>query len=188
MRTLLTLSLVGLCMLGSSLSARAEDEKAAGAEISLADGKLTLTAPADWKKQEPSVRIIEYEFSIPAAEGDENDGRLTIMGAGGSVEANIDRWIGQFSQPDNKSTKDRTKQEKITVDGQTVHLVDISGTYKDQRGPFAPATIYKDYRMLAAIIATDKSGQYFVKFTGPAKTVAANEKAFRELIESLEVK
>lgn len=160
----------------------------AGEKISLADGKLTLTAPDGWKKVQPSVRIIEYEFVVPAAEGDENDGRVTIMGAGGSVEANIDRWIGQFSQPDGKATRDRTKQETTTVDGQKVYLVDITGVYKDQRGPFAPATLHEDYRMLGAIITTEKSGQYFIKFYGPKKTVAENEKAFRSLVGSLDVK
>jgi hypothetical protein len=164
------------------------DDKPAGEKIALADGKLELTAPAAWERKEPSVRIIEHEFAVPAVEGDEEAGRLTIMGAGGSVEANIQRWIGQFEQPDGAATKDRTKTEKLTIDGQTVHMVDITGTYKDQRGPFAPAVVREDYRMLAAIIATEKSGQYFVKLYGPKKTIAANEKAFRAFVETLEVK
>ncbi|MBW3597616.1 MAG: hypothetical protein KY475_10110 [Planctomycetes bacterium] len=172
---------MGLASLSSA------DDKPSGEKIALADGKLTLVPPAAWERKEPSVRIIEHEFAIPAAEGDDNPGRLTIMGAGGSVEANIDRWIGQFEQPDGASSKDRTKVDKLTVDGQTVHLVDITGTYKDQRGPFAPAVMREDYRMLAAIIATEQSGRYFVKLYGPKKTIAANEKAFRAMVESLDV-
>jgi hypothetical protein len=179
---------VALAHLGWNFPASAQEEKAAGQQVTLADGKLTLTAPADWKKQQPSVRIIEAEFAIPAVPGDKNDGRLTIMAAGGGVEANIDRWIGQFSQPDGKSTKDQTKTDKITVAGQDVHLVDISGTYKDQRGPFAPAQTYENYRMLAAIISTKDAGRYFLKLYGPKETIAANEKAFRRLVESLDVK
>jgi hypothetical protein len=168
--------------------APAQEEKQAGQQVTLADGKISLAAPADWKKQQPSVRIIEAEFAIPAVDGDKNDGRLTIMAAGGSVEANIDRWVGQFSQPDGKSTKDQTKTEKITVDGQEVHLVDISGTYKDQRGPFAPAQTYENYRMVAAIVSTKDAGRYFLKLYGPQKTIAANEEAFRKMVESLDVK
>jgi hypothetical protein len=41
--------------------------------------------------------------------------------------------------------------------------------------------------MLGAIIVTDKVGQYFVKLYGPRKTIAANEKAFLDMIEGLEV-
>jgi len=187
MRHIFLFTLAATLTCGLNLPVGAED-KAAGEKVTLADGKLSLTAPAAWERKEPSVRIIEHEFAVPAADGDKEAGRLTIMGAGGSIEANIERWIGQFEQPDGAATKERTKREKLTVDGQTVHMVDITGTYKDQRGPFAPAVIRDDYRMLAAIIPTEKSGQYFVKLYGPKKTIAANEKAFRAFVESLEVK
>jgi hypothetical protein len=182
------LIVLALVSLGRGAPALSQEAKKSGQQVTLAEGKLTLTAPANWKKQQPSVRIIEAEFAIPAADGDKNDGRLTIMAAGGTVEANIERWVGQFSQPDGKNTKDITKSEKTTVDGQEVNLVDISGPYKDQRGPFAPAQTYEDYRMLAAIVSTKDSGRYFIKLYGPRKTIGANEDAFRKMVESLDVK
>ncbi len=61
--------------------------------------------------QGAQTRIVEHEFAIPAAEGDKADGRFTIMAAGGSVDANIDRWYAQFSQPDGGSTKEGEGQE-----------------------------------------------------------------------------
>lgn len=173
---------------GFSLSVQAADEASDGAKVSVGEGKLTFIAPAAWKKREPAFRIIEAEFAVPAQEGDATDGRLTITAATGGVEANVDRWIGQFSQPDGKNTRDLAKTEKLAVGKQTVHLVDLSGTYKDQRGPMTPAVNRENYRMLAAIIPTEKAGQYFVKLYGPQKTIGANEAAFRKFIESLEVK
>ncbi len=116
---------------------------------------------------------------------------MTISGAGGSVDANVDRWIGQFVQPDGSSTKKAAKIEDKKVAGQEVHLVDISGTYKDQPGgPFAggPVVERKGYRMFAAIIVTKDSGNYFIKFYGPERTVADNRTAFDKMIDSLEVK
>jgi hypothetical protein len=166
----------------------ADEDKKEPQTITLAEGKISLAVSGAWTKKEPSVRIIEAEFAVPAAEGDAADGRLTIMAAGGSIEQNIERWIGQFTQPGGKNTKDAVKQEQTKVDGQAVHLVDISGTFKDQRGPFAPASVYEDHRMLAAIVSTENSGRYFIKLTGPQKTIAANEEAFRKMIESLDVK
>jgi hypothetical protein len=171
-----------------ALPAAADDAKKEDEKITLAEGKLTLSVPGAWEKKEPSVRIIEAEYAVPAAEGDKNPGRLTIMAAGGSVEQNIERWIGQFSQPGGKNTKDLAKTEEAKVDGQTVHLVDISGTFKDQRGPFAPATVYEDYRMLGAIISTENAGRYFVKLYGPKNTIAGSEEAFKKMIGSLDVK
>jgi hypothetical protein len=166
----------------------ADKEEAKTQPVSLADGKLTMTAPADWAVKKPTVNFIEAEFATPAAEGDEIDGRLTIMQAGGGVEANIDRWLGQFTQPDGKSTKERAIIAKQEIAGQEVHTVDISGTFSDRRGPLAPAIERKDYRMLGAIVVTEDLGQYFVKYSGPRKTVAENEAAFGEMLKSIKVK
>ncbi len=153
-------------------------------ELSLSEGKITLTPPEGWKKKTPSVRIIDFEYEVPAAEGDEHPGRMTIMGAGGGVEANVARWVGQFELEGDA----KPKIEEGKIAGQKVHKVDISGTYKDQPGPFAPAVKRENYRMLAAIIATEKDGQYFVKFYGPATTVEKNQEAFNKMIDSLQVK
>jgi hypothetical protein len=158
--------------------------------IAVSGGKLTLTAPEKWERQKPSSNIVEHEFSVPASEGDGNPGRVTVMGAGGTVQANVDRWIGQFTQPDGSKTKDRAKEKTVKVGGRDVHIVDISGTYRDQRGPFsqAPAVEREKYRMLAAIIADKQLGNYFIKFYGPQKTVANNEKTFMSMIDSLKAK
>ncbi len=179
-----------LALACSGLSSASADETDGDRTVKFGDGKLQLVAPADWERKEPANRIVEVELAAPAAEGDEQAARITIMGAGGSIEANIDRWITQFTQPDGSSTRDQTKIEKIKVADTEVHLVDIKGTYKDQAGgPFArqPATMRDGYRMLAAIIVTDY-GRYYVKMYGPAKTIAENEKPFRAFIESLAIK
>lgn len=157
--------------------------------FAVADGGLKLVAPPSWTKNKPSNNIVEHEFAVPKVTGDAADGRVTVMGAQGGVEANVQRWLGQFSQPDGSPSKDRLRREQKQIAGQEVHLVDISGTYSDQRGPFAggQAVQREHYRMLGAIVVTKRLGSYFVKFSGPEKTVAANERAFRELIESLTV-
>ena len=112
---------------------------------------------------------------------------MTVMGAGGAIEDNIARWVGQFAKPDDKDIKKETKE----IQGQKVYFVDISGTYKDSvGGPFAGGKVIErpDYRMLAAIIATEKDGNYFVKLYGPKKTIAANEEAFNKMIEGMKAK
>ena len=156
--------------------------------VSLADGKIMMRAPTRWVKKKPRVRIVEYEFALPKSEGDKRDGRLTMMGAGGSVQANIDRWISQFSQPDVKKTENGEVTKKMKISGQSVYYIDISGTYLERRGPFAPATSRKDYRMLGAIIKTENYGQYFCKCYGPAKTIEAHEDAFLQMLKTLKVK
>lgn len=168
-----------------SLVARGQENAAV---IGLAGGELKLKASASWTRKRPQTAIVEHEFAAGPAKGDTAEGRLTVMAAGGGVEANIDRWIGQFTQPDGGSTRDRAKIKKLKVAGEDVHLVDISGTFKDQRGPVAPAVERPKYRMLGAIIATKSLGNYFIKFYGPERTIAENEPAFVAMIEGLEHK
>lgn len=172
----------------SSAAEEAAPAKNEDAKIALADGQFWVRAPQNWVRKRPAVNIIEHEFAVPASEGDAADGRLTVMNAGGSIDDNVNRWFGQFTQPDGGSTADRAKVKKIQVNGEDVHLIDISGTFKDQRGPFAPAVEREKYRMLGAIVATKKFGNYFFKFYGPQRTVTENEEAFVKMIEGLQRK
>lgn len=167
-------------------------DKSEGKKFEIAEGKFSLTAPGKWEAKQPRTRIVETEFEVPAAEGDEAPGRVTVMGAGGSIEDNIDRWRAQFSPPEGAEEKDAAKVEKKKVAGQQVHLVDISGNYLD-KAPFqAQGVLRKNYRMLAAIVETTqggkRTGNYFIKFIGPAKTVAENAEGFAKMIESLSAK
>ena len=187
-------ALLGLCCSAFAEDKKADEKKEAKKEptpFTVGEGAVAFKAPAAWTKEKPKSNIIEAEFAAPPAKGDEIAGRLTVMGAGGDVKQNIDRWFGQFLQPDGSNTKDKAKVEKKTISGSTVHLVDVSGTYKDSPGgPFAGGkTVNREnFRMLAAIIETKGGGNYFVKFYGPKATITENEKAFQELLQSLKVK
>ena len=187
---------LGVSLLGGGLVERtaiAQPAVAAGESLfAIADGAVSLEAPAAWKRVQPKSGIIETEFAIPS-EGDGPDGgplppgRMTVMGAGGSVEANIERWYGQFAQPDGGNTRDKASTKKLKVAGRDVTLVDIAGTYKDSPGgPFAGgATIERPgYRMLAAIVE-GPDGNYFLKFYGPAATVEKHADGFRKMIEGM---
>lgn len=164
-------------------------------KMAISEGRFEMTVPENWQRKQPRVNIIEYEFEIPAAKGDDRPARITVMGAGGTVEDNVRRWYGQFRQPDDSDTEKAAKVEEKDVAGQRVTLVDISGTYLDKPGgPFAGGQTIerKDHRMLAAIIQTHhdgkKSGNYFIKLIGPKQTVADSKKGFNQMIESLKEK
>jgi len=177
----------GLLLLYCGLAAGpvAADE-ASGNTLSLADGKLTLTAPAGWIKKEPKFRgIALYEFAVPKAEGDAEDGRVTLGAAGGDLAANQQRWLGQFVQPDGSATADRAQRQVQDVGGAKVHLLDVSGTYVAP--PFSGGGKFPNYRMLAAVIVTPKQGSWYVRFYGPEKSVAAQKAEFDKLIAGLKL-
>ncbi len=151
------------------------------------DGNIEFTATGSWKKVVPRSTMLEAEFEIPKSEGDEKDGRLTMMAAGGSVQANIDRWIGQFKNADG-TPLEGIESKTMTVAGNTVHMVDLTGTFAESMGgPVAPKTDRDNYRMLGSIIETGDDFNYFVKFYGPAKTIGDNAKAFEALIKSMKI-
>ena len=140
------------------------------------------TMPQSWKAEaERPMRLATYTVS-PAGEcGVYYFG----PGKGGSVDANLDRWIGQFLQADGKPSKAAGKIAKRTVQGLAVTTVDVSGAYTGMGGPTAQAgPAMPDYRLLGAIVEGPE-GSIFFKFVGPAKTIAANQAAFDKMIESL---
>jgi len=177
----LAVGLLVACPWGGAVRG-AEEEAAEDRTIELP--AFTLTAPETWTREKPRSRIVEHEFSATASEGDERGGRITMMHSGGSLEDNVARWRGQFTEIDAASPDE---PEERTIAGQKVVVVDITGTFKDSPGPFAPGVDREGYRMLGAILMLE-DGTFFVKFTGPQKTVTENEEAFGALLETLRPK
>lgn len=141
-------------------------------------GDITLKTPAKWKSSKPTSRLRLAQFSIPAVEGDKEAGELAIFsfGAGGGVKANVDRWIGQF-EAEGRTSKTTIGKSKT---GEYA-FVEIGGTYKKPVGPpiRGKTEAMPNARMLGVILAVAGKGNYFLKMTGPTKTVSAAAEAFR---------
>ncbi len=156
---------------------RAADDK--GTVVDL-DG-LKSAAPPSWKEEAPTNRMRLAQFKLPRAKGDEHDAELVIFkNAGGSVQANIDRWKGQFSAPEGKSIDDVAKVREIKIGGRDATLLDIHGTYNYKQRPFDPSDKGEkrpDYRMFAVQFEGPQN-LYHVRLVGPAKTVEQYQKGF----------
>jgi len=127
-------------------------------------------------------------YTVPPAPGDQEGGECGVYyfgnGQGGSVQANMDRWIGQFQQSGGKASKATVKNGTV-AGGLKLTTVDVSGAYTGMGGPRAPQGPPKPgYRLLGAIVEGPQ-GSIFFKFTGPAKTVAQNQSAFLKLLASI---
>ena len=148
-------------------------------------GPIKAKVPVEWTEQSPSSSMRKAQYALPKVAGDGEDGELAVfyfgLGQGGSVEANIERWIGQISQPDGSSSKDKAKTNKKEIGGMPVTLVDVSGTYS--AGMMSNAPPRQGYRMLAAVAETPE-GPWFFKLTGPEKTIAKWSSSFDQFIGS----
>lgn len=123
-------------------------------------------------------------YAVPAAPGDREGGECIVSyfgaGQGGPVDANVKRWIGQFEGGEKNA-----KTVKRNIHGVSVTTLDVAGSYSGMGGPMAPSkTVKPDYRLLGSIVEAPQ-GTVFFKFTGPAKTVAANKTMFEAMLNSL---
>ncbi|MFN7946191.1 MAG: hypothetical protein U0Z53_12625 [Blastocatellia bacterium] len=149
-------------------------------------GGVKWTVPARWQTgPEKSMRVATY--LIPAAAGDSEGGECGVFffgpGQGGGVQANIDRWIGQFKQPGGGLSASAAKQKQETINGLKVTTVEVGGSYTG--GPMNAGTGDKSgYRLLGAIVEGPQSAVFF-KLVGPAKTVNAAQGDFQALLRSL---
>jgi hypothetical protein len=150
-------------------------------------GGMTWTAPAEWKVEgERPMRVVTYR--VPAAKGDAESAELAVFyfgaGKGGSVDANVQRWVNQFQRPDGSSVEKDAKRKQETISGLPVMMVDVKGTYSGGGPMMGPATPKPGYRLLGAIVEGPE-GAIFFKLTGPEKTVTGAEKPFRKMIEGM---
>lgn len=127
-------------------------------------------------------------YTVPHSAPDTEDGECAVFyfgpGQGGGVEDNLKRWIGQFQQPGGGPSDKVARTARQTNGGFPVTTVDLAGTYMSG-GPMSAAKAPKTgYRLLGAIVEAPQ-GAVFFKLTGPAKTVAASQAAFQELLKSV---
>ena len=178
---IVVLAVLGLAV--SSLVAADKPEKKAAKKAAAKPVKLrdiTLTVPTTWEQQKPSSRLRAGQFKLPAVKGDKDSAELAIFffgGTGGGADANIRRWIGQFQAEGRKMKVLRGE----STQGPYL-LLDLTGTYNKPIGPPIQRRTkpMKGARMLAVILAVKGKGNYFLKLTGPMKTVTASATTLRQ--------
>ena len=199
-RTIISLCVIAVICYGCSKnsgsvgtnSTAAQSSTSSAKSSQTAAGALRYKAPEGWTAEKPTSDMRVAQYKLPKAAGDSEDALLVVyyfgQGQGGSAQANIDRWINQIQQPDGRPSKERAKTETLTVNGLQVSTVDVTGNYAGGMSPdSAPANNKSIYRLRAAAIATPK-GSYFVKLTGPEKTVSHWDQAYTDYLKSFEFK
>lgn len=154
--------------------------------------ELRFKAPAEWIVEKPSSSMRLAQYELPKAEGDSEDASLVLYffgeNQGGSVQANLERWISQFEQPDGSASSPKAKLETITVNKLKISTIDLAGTYVAETAPGSGVRHHNaNYRMRAAVIETPK-GAHYVKLVGPTKTLARWDKSFDDYLRSFEFK
>ena len=151
--------------------------------------RLRFSVPASWTRVPAPSDFRAAQMKIPRAGEDNEDGSLVLFhfgeGKGGSVQENLDRWYGQFTQPDGKPSRDAAVITMKTVNDLRITAVDLAGTYQGMAMGGAKEAAKPGYRMLAAIVE-GKGGPWFWKAVGPEATIAGAKSGFDAMLASLE--
>jgi hypothetical protein len=134
---------------------------------------LAWKMPGAWQEapNPNAMRLATYR----AAGGVE----VSVSRAGGSPEANIQRWIAQFDDVGHEGRAEKT------VHGLHVVTVDVLGTYVGGDMTMGQQADAKpEWAMVGAIVET-RGLPYFFKMMGPAAGVRAARPAFDRLVDGI---
>ncbi len=148
-------------------------------------GAVAFKVPAKWSAQTPKSAMRRAQLSAPGSAG---AAELIVyffgpQGAGTSQE-NLDRWIGQFSNPDGSAVSD-AKRTSSKVSGMDITRLEVAGQYAGGMSPTGQQQTGQANQRLIAAIVNSQGGPYYFKFLGPSASVSENVAAFDGLISSL---
>lgn len=132
---------------------------------------FTAPKPATWTWQPPRGRMRAANYVVPGSSGMNQAHLVVFQGIGGSVEANIDRWVGQFRSPEKGPVE--PVLSRLEADGIPITIVELAGEHRRMgAGWYTPNQAF-----LAGIVEAEE-GHMHITLTGQQETVAANRDAF----------
>jgi hypothetical protein len=140
---------------------------------------IAWKVPPAWQSAPNPNTMRLATYRAPASSKDHEPADVSVTRAGGTADANIERWLSQF---DDAGAETRTIK---TVRGLKVTMVEVSGTFTG--GSMTPGSAEArrpGWALLGAIVETPGS-PYFFKVTGEAATVHAARASFVALLDSI---
>lgn len=146
-------------------------------DVKLSVGQFQFKVEAPWKKAENTGMMTKAILAYPVQGGSPIEAKFYDFGGpSGGIEANIQRWIGQFEG------SPEVKKEELSFGATKVVLVTASGTYLD--GPPGGAKTPKaDHTLCGAILAGEES-HVFIKMAGPKAPMTQAQVDFKKLATS----
>lgn len=166
------------------LGADAAPCAAAGAKLAFVG--LEANAPAAWTIVPPETakRLAQFKITTP---GQGMTAQVVVFyfgqGEGGTAEANIERWRGQFVV-DPETSPIIPVIDRFQSNGMTVTTAELRGAYARGIGVGPVGTPKPDQILLAAIVESPR-GNLIVQLHGAATAVNAQREAFLAFVRSI---
>ena len=149
-------------------------------------GRLVWSVPRGWTEQPPSsnMRFAQYVVNGPGGLG---ECVVYYFGPnqGGDSMSNAQRWAGQFSQPDGRSSVDLMTMTEVDGTRVPVRVVEVTGTYNGGMTASPEPAAPQPGWMLLGGIAMGPDAPWFFKLTGPKATLEENREAFVGMLRSI---
>lgn len=143
-------------------------------------GGVRWEAPEALHWRTPSSPMRNAEYFVGEGEAEAVMTVFHFPGMGGSIQDNVDRWVGQFEGV----TANEENTETQTINGLEVTTIDVRGTFASSMPMAGQAGPQPNQRLLGAIV-DGPEGPVFFKLLGPTPTVTSAEDAFAALVASL---
>jgi hypothetical protein len=144
------------------------------------------TAPATWRQTPSSSSMRLAQFTIPGSRASEVAAEVVVYyfgpDQGGSVEANLARWKGQFSSPDGRPVYERIAKDNGGTFPMTI--AEYRGTYARGIGQ-GNAAAAKPNQVLVAVIAETPKGALFFQLFGDIAQATPHTDALVKMVRAL---
>ena len=136
---------------------------------------FTFNPPSEWIASKPTSNMRKAQFKAPSKSSSSAEVAFFHFGStgAGGIQANVDRWMKQFEDPQGKVVNTE-KFDEVSLTFAQAHGTFLSGS------PFGPKTPNPGYALTAAII-DGPAGSIFIKMTGPKEAVDENTEALKKM-------
>lgn len=145
--------------------------------------KVTFRLPAGWTEGHPTsaMRLAQWRVAAPAQGQPPVDCIVFFFGAGGggAVQANLERWKGQFEV---EGTPAQTTEE--IAPGLKATFLSLDGLYRASMQPGSGAAQDQPGSSLLSAVLEFEGGPLFIKCVGPKAVLAQAAPAFRAWVRS----
>lgn len=181
----IALPLLILALAPSMPAIGAEPAPSVQSTVKLAFIGLEAHAPATWTMVPPASdkRLAQFKITTPG-KGMTAEVIVYYFGkrGGGTAEANIERWQGQFIGTENHPITPTV--DRFQSNGMTVTTAELHGSYARGIGIGPVGEPKPDQALLAAVVETPE-GNLIIQLHGNAPSVSMQKEAFLAFIHSI---
>lgn len=148
-------------------------------------GSVRWDAPGTFRQVAPAYPMRAAQYDVGP---EETPAMLTVFAnLGGTIQQNADRWVKQFSNPEDSQAPPAANIVARVGDALPITTVSVTGTYRGGPPMMGGGEPKPDMALLGAIVDSPQ-GLVFFKLTGPADTVRDASADFDELLRSIRLR